>query len=207
MRDGWEKLRIAGAQVREMLITAAADKWKVDRSTITAEDGVVHGPGGRKATYGQLAAAASQLPVPEKIALKDPKDFTIIGKRTTRLDTPAKTNGTAVFGIDVKLPGMVYASLEQCPVIGGTVKSFDATKAKAMPGVIGVVQIPDGVAIVADTWWHAKKAREGLTVAWDERSWRESVERQDHAGRHPRRIRFGNTVRCPLKKRSATPKR
>ncbi|MGJ7510961.1 molybdopterin cofactor-binding domain-containing protein [Variovorax sp. GT1P44] len=168
VRDGWEKLRIAGAQVREMLITAAANKWKVDRATLTAKDGVVHGPGGRKATYGQLSAAASQLPVPEKVALKDPKDFTIIGKRTTRLDTPAKTNGTAVFGIDVKLPGMVYASLEQCPVIGGTVKSFDATKAKAMPGVIDVVQIPDGVAIVADTWWHAKKAREGLTVVWDE---------------------------------------
>lgn len=168
VRDGWEKLRIAGAQVREMLITAAADKWKVDRSTITAKDGVVHGPGGKKATYGQLAAAASQLPVPEKVALKDPKDFTIIGKRTTRLDTPSKTNGTAVFGIDVKLPGMVYASLEQCPVIGGTVKSLDATKAKAMPGVIDVVQIPDGVAIVADSWWHAKKAREGLTIVWDE---------------------------------------
>ncbi|MBB3179293.1 xanthine dehydrogenase family protein molybdopterin-binding subunit [Variovorax sp. Sphag1AA] len=168
VRDGWEKLRIAGAQVREMLITAAADKWKVDRSTITAKDGVLHGPGGKKATYGQLAAAASQLPVPEKVALKDPKDFTIIGKRTTRLDTPAKTNGTAVFGIDVKLPGMVYASLEQCPVIGGTVKSLDATKAKAMPGVIDVVQIPDGVAIVADSWWHAKKAREGLTIVWDE---------------------------------------
>ncbi len=109
-----------------------------------------------------------ELPVPETVVLTDPKDFTIIGKRTPRLDTPAKTNGTAVFGIDVKLPGMVYASLEQCPVIGGTVKSFDATKAKAMPGVIDVVQIPDGVAIVADTWWHAKKAREGLTVVWDE---------------------------------------
>lgn len=168
VRDGWEKLRIAGAQVREMLITAAADRWKVDRSAITAKDGVVHGPGGRKATYGQLAGAASQLPVPEKVALKDPKDFTVIGKRTTRLDTPAKTNGTAVFGIDVKLPGMVYASLEQCPVIGGTVKSFDASKAKAMPGVIDVVQIPDGIAVVADSWWHAKKAREGLTIVWDE---------------------------------------
>jgi isoquinoline 1-oxidoreductase beta subunit len=168
VRDGWEKLRIAGAQVREMLISAAADKWKVDRSTLRAENGMVLGPNGKKATYGSLAADASKLPIPEKVALKDPKDFTIVGKRTKRLDTPAKVNGTAEFGIDVKLPGMVYASLEQCPVIGGTVKSFDASRAKAMPGVIDVVQIPDGVAIVADTWWHAKKAREGLTVVWDE---------------------------------------
>jgi isoquinoline 1-oxidoreductase beta subunit len=168
VRDGWEKLRVAGAQVREMLISAAADKWKVDRSTLRAEDGMVIGAGGKKATYGSLAAAASALPVPEKVALKDPADFKIVGKRTKRLDTPAKVNGTATFGIDVKLPGMVYASLEQCPVIGGTVKSFDAAKAKAMPGVIDVVQIPDGVAVVADTYWHAKKAREALVVQWDE---------------------------------------
>ena len=168
VRDGWEKLRIAGAQVREMLISAAATRWNVDRSTLKAENGMVLGAGGKKATYGELAGDASKLPVPEKVALKDPKDFTIVGKRTKRLDTPAKTNGTAEFGIDVKLPGMVYASLEQCPVIGGTVKSFDAAKAKAMPGVIDVVQIPDGVAIVADTWWHAKNARQGLTVVWDE---------------------------------------
>ena len=168
VRDGWEKLRIAGAQVREMLITAAADKWQVDRSTLRAEDGMVLGPNGKKATYGSLAAAASKLPLPEKVALKDPKDFTLLGKRTKRLDTPAKVNGTAEYGIDVRLPGMVYASLEQCPVIGGTVKSFDASKAKSMPGVIDVVQIPDGIAVVADTWWHAKKAREGLNIVWDE---------------------------------------
>ena len=168
VRDGWEKLRLAGAQVREMLITAAADQWKVDRSTLRAENGMVLGAKGKTATYGSLAAAASKLPVPENVALKDPKDFTIVGKRTKRLDTPAKINGTAEFGIDVKLPGMVHASIEMCPVIGGTVKSFDATKARAMPGVIDVVQIPDGVAIVADTWWHAKNARQGLTVVWDE---------------------------------------
>ena len=168
VRDGWEKLRMAGAQVREMLVSAAADEWKVDRSTLRAENGMVLGANGKKATYGHLAAAASKLPVPEKVALKDPKDFTIVGKRTKRLDTPAKVNGTAEFGIDVKLPGMVYASLEQCPVIGGAVKSFDASKAKSMPGVIDVVQIPDGVAVVADTYWHAKTAREALVVQWDE---------------------------------------
>src|SRR3982751_6724658 len=168
VRDGWEKLRIAGAQVRMMLVSAAAAKWNVDASTLKAENGMVIGPNGKKATYGSLAEAASKLPVPEKGALKDPKDFTVIGKPTKRLDTPSKVNGTAEFGIDVKLPGMVIASLEQCPVIGGTVKSVDASKAKAMPGVVDVVQIPDGVAVVADTFWHARKAREALVIEWDE---------------------------------------
>jgi isoquinoline 1-oxidoreductase beta subunit len=171
VRDGWEKLRVAGAQVREMLISAAANKWNVDRSTLRAEKGMVlwgTGTNGKKATYGSLAEAASKLPVPEKVAIKDPKDFTIVGKKTKRLDTPAKTNGTAVFGIDVKMPGMVYAALEQCPVIGGKVVSFDAAKAKAMPGVIDVVQIPDGVAVVANSWWRANMARKALTIVWDE---------------------------------------
>ena len=168
VRDGWEKLRIAGAQVREMLISAAATKWNVDRSTLRAEKGMVIGANGKKATYGSLAEAASKLPVPEKVAIKDPKDFTIVGKKTKRLDTPAKTNGTAVFGIDVKMPGMVYAALEQCPVIGGKVVSFDAAKAKAMPGVIDVVQIPDGVAVVANSWWRANMARKALTIVWNE---------------------------------------
>ncbi len=168
VRDGWEKLRIAGAQVREMLISAAATKWNVAPGELKAVNGMVMGPNGKKATYGSLAEAASKLPIPEKVALKDPKDFTIIGKRTKRLDSPAKTNGSAVFGIDVKLPGMVYAALEQCPVIGGTVKSFDASKAKTMPGVIDVVQIPDGVAVVADSWWRANVARKALVIAWDE---------------------------------------
>ncbi len=107
VRDGWEKLRIAGAQVRMMLISAAATKWNVDASTLMAKDGMVIGANGKKATYGALAEAASKLPVPEKVALKDPKDFTIVGKATKRLDTPSKVNGTAEFGIDVKLPGMV----------------------------------------------------------------------------------------------------
>jgi isoquinoline 1-oxidoreductase subunit beta len=167
VRDGWEKLRIGGAQVREMLISAAASKWNVDRSTLTAANGKITG-GGKSATYGELAEAASKLPVPEKPSIKDPKDFRVVGKRTLRLDTPAKTNGTAEFGIDVKMPGMVYAALEQCPVIGGTVKSFDASKAKAMPGVVDVVQIPDGVAVVANTWWRANMARKALTIVWDE---------------------------------------
>ena len=168
VREGWEKLRVAGAQVREMLVAAAAQKWGVDAALLKAENGMVLGPRGKKASYGQLAQAAAKLPVPEKVALKDPSQFRIVGKRTPRLDTPSKVNGTARFGIDVKLPGMLYAMLEQTPVQGGSVRSFDASQAKAMPGVVDVVQIPDGVAVVADTYWHAIKARQQLRVQWDE---------------------------------------
>jgi isoquinoline 1-oxidoreductase beta subunit len=168
VRDAWEKLRIGGAQVRTMLISAAATKWGVDPSLCHAKDGIVYGPKGKKASYGSLAEAASQLPVPKDVTLKDPKEFVVVGKATKRLDTPHKVNGTAEYGIDVKLPGMVYASLEQSPVIGGKVVSFDASKAKAMPGVIDVVQINDGVAVVANSYWRARKAREALTIQWDE---------------------------------------
>lgn len=168
VRDGWERLRVAGAQVRMMLISAAAQQWNVPESQLRAERGKVLGPDGKSATYGSLAEAASKLPVPDKPALKDPSQFTIVGKRTKRLDTPAKVNGTAEFGIDVKVPGMVYAALAQCPVIGGKVRSVDAAKAKGMPGVVDVVQIPDGVAVVADTWWRARTARDALVIDWDE---------------------------------------
>jgi len=168
VREGWLKLRVAGAQVREMLLTAAATRWNVDRDLLKADKGMIYGPKGLKSTYGELAESAARMPVPEKPPLKDPQDFKIIGKRTKRVDTPAKVNGTAEFGIDVKLPGMVYASLAQCPVIGGKVKSFDGAKAKAAPGVIDVVQISDGVAVVATSWWQAKKARDLLNIQWDE---------------------------------------
>lgn len=168
VREGYDKLRLAGAQVREMLVAAAANRWGVDAATLKAENGVVTGPKGRKATYGQLADDASRIPPPEKPAMKDPSQYRIVGKRTTRLDTPAKVNGSATFAIDVKMPGMVYASLEQCPVQGGKVRSFDAAKAKASPGVVAVVQIPDGIAVVADTYWHAVKGREALSIVWDE---------------------------------------
>ena len=168
VRGSWEKLRVAGAQVREMLISAAAAHWGVDRDLIKADKGMLTGPKGLKATYGEFAESATRMPMPEKPALKDPKNFRIVGKRTKRVDTPAKTNGTAEFGIDVKLPGMVYATVQQCPVIGGKVKSFDAAQAKGMPGVQAVVQISDGVAVVADSWWRAKKAMETVKVQWDE---------------------------------------
>ncbi len=167
IRDGWDKLRLAGAQVRTMLITAAAQKWGVPAAECRAKDGVVHGADGKQATYGELSTAAAQLPVPTDVVLKDPKEFKVIGQRTKRLDTPAKVNGTAEFGLDVKLPGMVYASLEQCPVIGGTVKSFDPAKAQAMPGVVAIVKVTDGIAVVADSFWRATKAREALDITWD----------------------------------------
>ena len=168
VREGWEKLRIAGAQARLMLIAAAAQQWGVDAATLMAVDGRVIAADGKSATYGSLAEAASKLKAPEKVVLKDPSEFRIVGKRVKRLDTPAKVNGTAIFGIDVKLPGMVYATLAMCPVIGGTVKSFDAIRAKGMPGVVEVVQIPDGIAVVATTYWQARKAREALSIVWDE---------------------------------------
>ncbi|MFM7698946.1 MAG: molybdopterin cofactor-binding domain-containing protein [Limnohabitans sp.] len=168
VREGWEKLRIAGAQVREMLIAGAAAEWGVPASSVKAANGMLTGPGGKKATYGQMAEAASKQPVPEKPSIKAPKDFRVVGKRIPRTDVPAKVNGTAEFGIDVKLPGMVYASLEQCPVIGGKVNSVDSAAAKAMPGVLDVVQLPDGVAVVANTYWAAVKARRALKINWDQ---------------------------------------
>jgi len=134
---------------------------------VKAANGMLTGPGGKKATYGQMAEAASKQPVPEKPSIKAAKDFRVVGKRIPRLDVPANVNGTAEFGIDVKLPGMVYASLEQCPVIGGKVKSVDSAAAKAMPGVLDVVQVSDGVAVVANTYWAAVKARRALKIDWD----------------------------------------
>jgi len=168
VRDGWEKLRIAGAQARVMLVQAAADKWSVDASKCKAANGMVTGPGGKKASYGQLAEAASKLTPPKEVKLKDPSEFRYIGKPLKRLDTAGKITGKTEFGIDVKLPGMLYAALAQCPVIGGKVVSYDASKAKSMPGVKHVVQITDGVAVVADSWWRAKTARDTISIRWDE---------------------------------------
>jgi isoquinoline 1-oxidoreductase beta subunit len=167
VRDGWDKLRIAGAQARMMLVSAAAQKWGVDASDCKAQNGFVVCKD-KKASYGSLANAASRLTPPKDVKLKDPKDFKYVGKPLKRMDTADKTNGKTVFGIDVRLPGMLYASLAQCPVIGGKVVSFDASKAKSMPGVKDVVQITDGVAVVADSWWRAKTARDTLTIQWDE---------------------------------------
>ena len=166
-REAYDPLRTAGAQARMMLVAAAAQQWKVDPSACRVENAMVFGPTGQKATYGELAEAASKLEPPKSPKLKDPSTFKIVGKPVLRFDTPSKVNGTAEFGIDVKLPGMLYAALAQCPVIGGKPTGFDGTKAKTMPGVKNVVQISDGVAVVADTYWHARKALETVTVTWD----------------------------------------
>ena len=166
IRDAWEKLRIGGAQVRTMLVQAAANKWGVDASSLKAENGVVSG-GGKSATYGELASAAASIPVPKEVKLKDASQFNIVGKAIPRLDTPAKVNGTAEFGIDVKVPGLVYASVEMSPVIGGQPKSFDDSAVRSLPGIIGVYKINGGVGIVADSYWRAFKARKALKVEWD----------------------------------------
>jgi len=166
VRDAWAKLREAGATARMQLTAAAADEWKVAAADCVAKDGAVTHAGKRK-TYGELAAAAAKLPPPAKVALKKPAEFTQIGKHQHRLDTPAKARGKAIFGIDVTQPGMVYASMEQCPVIGGKVLSVDDAKAKAMPGVRAVVNIGEGVAVIADHYWTAKTAREALAITWD----------------------------------------
>jgi isoquinoline 1-oxidoreductase beta subunit len=166
VRDAWTKLREAGATARTQLVAAAANEWKVPAADCVAKDGAVS-HGNQRKTYGELAAAAAKLPAPANVALKKPAEFTQIGKHQHRLDAPAKARGKAIFGIDATQPGMVYASLEQCPVIGGKVASVDDAKAKAMPGVRAVVNIGEGVAVIADRYWNAKKAREALAITWD----------------------------------------
>ena len=167
VRGSWDMLRSAGAAAREMLIAAAAQKWQVKPSECHAENGEVVGPGGKKLGYGALAAAAAQLPVPQKPPLKQ-KDFRFIGKRMPRLDTPAKVNGSAIFGIDVKVPGMRVARVVRCPVFGGKPVRFDAGPAKAVKGVHDVIAISSGVAVVADGYWPATMGIRALNIQWDE---------------------------------------
>ena len=164
--DAWEKLRKAGAQARLMLIMAAARRWQVDPSNCRASNGRVTSTSGRNASYGELAAAAARLPLPKDVALKSPANFRLIGKPLARLDTPGKVDGSAEFGIDVKLPGMLYASIALCPELGGTVASVDAAAALAMPGVRRVVPTASAVIVVAEHFWQAKKARDVVRIAW-----------------------------------------
>jgi isoquinoline 1-oxidoreductase beta subunit len=164
-------LRKAGAAARQMLRAAAAKEWNVPESEVDTEPGVViHRPSGRRLLYGQLVDKAAQLPVPQDPALKRKDQFRYMGKEgaAARLDVPMKTDGKAVYGMDVTLPGMLLASVERCPVFGGTVKSFDATAAKGVKGVRQVVQVSNGVAVVADSTWAALKGRRALKVDWDE---------------------------------------
>lgn len=171
IRTSFQQCRQAGAQAREMLIGAAAKQWGVDKSDCRAENNsVINTKTNAKLSYGSLAEAAAKLPVPaaNSVKLKEPAQYKLIGTSMKRLDTAAKVNGAATFGLDIKRPGMLYASLERCPVFGGKVASFDATKAKAMPGVKNVVQISNGVAVLADNTWAAAEARKALVIQWDE---------------------------------------
>jgi len=170
IRTSWEPLRKAGATAAEMLIQAAAQKWNVPKSQLRVENNnVVNLTTNERLSYGSLAEAASKLPVPQYgVALKDPSQFKLVGKSQKRMDTPAKVSGKTTFGIDVKIPGMLYASLLRCPVFGGKVKSFDDSKAKAVPGVKQVVQISNGMAVLADNTWAAMEGRKALVVQWDE---------------------------------------
>jgi len=184
VRTSWDILRKAGATARTMLVAAAAQTWGAEPAACSTDNGVVsHAGTTHRLTYGELATKAASIPVPENPPLKDPKDFRLLGKRTHRLDTPSKVNGTAQFGIDVRVPRMLIASVERSPVFGGRVKSFDATRTKAMPGVRHVVQLEStpwtgtgawgvgtesGVAVVADTYWQAVEGRRALQITWDE---------------------------------------
>jgi isoquinoline 1-oxidoreductase beta subunit len=170
VRTSWEPLRKAGATAAEMLIQAAAQKWNVPKSQCRAENNsVLNVATNQRLSYGSLAEAASKLPVPQYgVALKDPTQFKLVGKSQKRMDTPDKVSGRTTFGIDVKIPGMLYATLLRCPVFGGKVQSFDATKAKAVPGVKQVVQISNGVAVLAENTWAAMEGRKALVVQWDE---------------------------------------
>jgi isoquinoline 1-oxidoreductase subunit beta len=169
VRAFYEPLRRAGATARTMLVSAAAQTWKVDPASCQAQRGVVtHTPTGRKLGYGALADKAATVPVPEKVTLKDPKDFKLIGTPAKRLDTPAKVNGTTQYGIDVRLPGMKIATIAASPVVGGKLASVDDTKAKAIKGVRQIVHLDDAVAVVADHMWAAKQGLRALDIRWDD---------------------------------------
>lgn len=166
MREAWDKLRMVGATAREMLIAAAAEKWKVPAASVTASNGMLTS-GSHRATYGELAADAAKQQHSGKPTLKSAKQYKFIGKKVPRLDTKAKVNGTAVYGVDVREPNMLAASLAMCPVIGGKVKSFDASAAKTVKGIESIVEVPDGVAVLAKDYYTAKKARDLLKIEWD----------------------------------------
>ena len=172
IKNSYIQYRELGARTRAMLVSAAAAQWGVDASALRTSNGFVVGPGGKKLGYGQLAEAAMKQPVPEKVTLKDPRQFRLIGKPTGRLDAKAKSSGQQDYGIDVRLPGMLTAVVARPPVFGGKVRSLDDSAAKAIKGVKAVLRVPtdrggEGVAIVADGYWPAKQGRDALKVEWD----------------------------------------
>jgi len=166
--SGLEQFRQAGAAARAMLVAAAAQRWNTDPSSCRTESGAVFDSSNRKLTYGQLVADAAKLSPPEHVQLKDPKNFKLIGKPIKRLDTSIKLNGKAIFGLDVNLPGMLTAVVARPPIFGAKMKSFDDSRARSMPGVRKIVQVPSGIAVIADTFWQAKVARDALRIDWDE---------------------------------------
>jgi isoquinoline 1-oxidoreductase subunit beta len=170
IRTSQEYVRKGGATARMMLVQAAANEWKVPVAECTAANSVItHKPSGKTTTYGNVVESAAKLEPPADVKLKDPKDWKIAGKRLLRLDTEDKTTGKMIYGIDVKLPGMLNAAIKDCPVFGGKLKSFDEAKVMGMKGVKKVVRVNDStVAVVADTWWHAKTALDALPIVWDE---------------------------------------
>lgn len=169
IRGSHDYVRKGGAVARHMLIQAAAEQWDVPMAECTVASSVItHQPSGRTTTYGKVAALAAELFPPEHIELKDPKDWKLIGKPVKRLDTVDKLNGKQVFGADLQLEGMLNAAIKACPVFAGKLKSFDDSKVRKMPGVLKVVKVgDDAVAVVADTWWHAKSALDELPITWD----------------------------------------
>ncbi|MFL6578730.1 MAG: molybdopterin cofactor-binding domain-containing protein [Povalibacter sp.] len=166
VRDAWDKLRLAGAEARERLVSVAANRWSVPASRCTIQDGYVIFTN-RRTPFGDLVEEAAALPKPTNIQPKTPDKYQFIGKAQKRFDTPSKTDGSAQFGIDVRLPGMLYAALAQSPTLGGSVQSFDAEKAKGMPGVRNVLQTSSGVAVIADSWWQARQARDAIAIKWN----------------------------------------
>ena len=172
IRTSEDYVRRGGAAARLMLLQAAAEQWNVPAGELTVSDGVItHAASKRSIRYGEVAAAAAKLtpPDPKTIKLKDPKDWKIAGKPLKRLDTADKLDGSKIFAIDLKLPGMLNAAIKDCPVYGGKLKSYDESKIAGMPGVKKVVRVKDtAVAVVADTWWQAKKALDALPIVWDE---------------------------------------
>ena len=165
--EAWEKLRKAGAQARCMLIAAAAQKWNVEPAACRALDGKIVSTHGRQARYGELAEAAARMPVPKDVSLKDASQFRLIGRSLPRLDTSSKVDGSAQYGLDVQLPGMLYAVVALSPTLGGTAASVDSAAALAMPGVRRVLPMRNAVIVVAEHFWQARKARDALRIAWN----------------------------------------
>src|SRR6185369_9206733 len=170
IRTSQEYLRKSGAQAREMLVNAAAARWQAPASECVAANGVVAWKD-KKLTYGELAGEASKLEPPRDVKLRDPKDWKVIGKSMPRLEVMDKVTGKPVYGVDVQLPKMLHASIVQCPVFKGKVKSVDAKAAEKMRGVKGVVKTDGWVAVVADNWWRANQAAKALKIEWDGGEW------------------------------------